>query len=279
MVPFLTQNRSFQVLKLSNNGLGPAGGAVIADALLQSAHLSQKEGKLSNLRTVICGRNRLEDGSAPTWAEAFAAHGSLVDVRMPQNGIRQDGIVALAKGLAKCPGLRTLDLQDNAFNVDGSEDGSNAMAEALPSWPDLETLDFSDCVLSDDGKVPAVVSALAAGSNPKLRILQLQNNNLDAKTFALLSESVGSRLPQLMSLELQWNEIEDDDEGLETLADTLKARGGKLVVDDDDEEEDGSAGNDEQDEEPSGVDEGKAESATDDATDELAELLGKVSIG
>ena len=33
MVPFLTNNRSFQILRLNNNGLGPAGGIVIANAL------------------------------------------------------------------------------------------------------------------------------------------------------------------------------------------------------------------------------------------------------
>jgi Ran GTPase-activating protein 1 len=43
--------------------------------------------KWSSLHTVICGHNRLEDGSALAWAEAFAAHGTLVEVHLPQNGI------------------------------------------------------------------------------------------------------------------------------------------------------------------------------------------------
>ena len=96
MVPFLTTNRSFQILKLNNNGLGPAGGEIIANALLKSAELSRAEGKPSNLRVVICGRNRLENGSAPAWAAAFAAHGGLEEVRMPQNGIRMRGYVVEA---------------------------------------------------------------------------------------------------------------------------------------------------------------------------------------
>lgn len=275
IVPFLTQNRSFSVLKLNNNGLGPAGGAVIADALLQSAHLSKKEGKPSNLRTVICGRNRLEDGSATTWAEAFAAHGTLVDVRMPQNGIRQDGVIALARGLAKCPNLQTLDLQDNAFNVDGSDEGSKAFAEALPSWSKLEILDFSDCVLTEEGNIPSVISTLAGGSNPALHTLRLQNNNLDSQTAVLLAETVGEHLPLLKFVELQWNEIEEDEEALETLGDLLKARGGKLAVTDEDEEDDDEVEKEAAESEP---DEGKPTTATDKAADQLAELLEKVSI-
>ena len=127
IVPFLTSNRSFQILKLNNNGLGPAGGAVIANALLESARLSKKDGKASNLRTVICGRNRLEDGSASAWAAAFKEHGGLREIRMPQNGIRMDGISALVTGISECKGLEYLDLQDNTFGVSGSK----TMARAL----------------------------------------------------------------------------------------------------------------------------------------------------
>lgn len=177
IVPFLTHNRSFQVLKLNNNGLGPAGGVVLANALLESAKLSRAEGKKSNLRTVICGRNRLEDGSAAAWAEAFAAHGTLVNVRMPQNGIRMNGITALARGLAKCANLQYIDFQDNTFTEDGAVTGLNAWTEALPSWFELQTLNLSDCVLSSEGEIPVLISALAEGSNPKLHTLQLQNNN------------------------------------------------------------------------------------------------------
>jgi hypothetical protein len=77
----------------------------------------------SNLRTIICDRDRLEDSSAPAWAEAFAVHGTLVEVglRMPQNGcIRMAGSVALAEGLgAKNAALEVLDLRDNTFSQPG----------------------------------------------------------------------------------------------------------------------------------------------------------------
>ena len=281
MVPFLTTNRSFRILKLNNNGLGPAGGAVIADALLQSALLSKKEGKSSNLRTVICGRNRLEDGSASSWAEAFKAHGGLVEIRMPQNGIRMDGISTLVAGISACKNLQYLDLQDNTF----SELGSTTMAGVLGLWPDLHTLNLSDCHLASEGEISPVVEALSKGSNPRLQTLQLQNNNFDSQSYILLSEGINSALGLLKRLELQWNDFEEEDEAVGILQRTLKGRGGKVIVDDDDEEE----GVEEEEEE--GVEEEKkgeasaslsesipAKNLTDKETDALTDLLNKVSV-
>lgn len=267
MVPFLTHNRSFQVLKLNNNGLGPAGGAAIANALLESAKLSKAEGKPSNLRTVICGRNRLEDGSAGAWAEAFAAHGSLVEVRLPQNGIRMDGITSLARGLAQCPHLEHLDLQDNTF----SRVGSQAMAKSLAAWQELQFLNLSDCVLAEEGEeISSVIVAIAKGCNPKLHTLQLQNNNMDTTSFALLAAGI-PKLTSLMFLELQWNEVDDeDDEGLQALVDTFKRRGGKIYLNDEDEEEDVTSDADAGDDEVDVI--------AEEAADDLADLMGKVSI-
>ncbi|CAA7262918.1 unnamed protein product [Cyclocybe aegerita] len=282
MVPFLTHNRSFQVLKLNNNGLGPAGGKVIADALRESARLSKSEGKKSNLRVVICGRNRLENGSAPAWADAFAEHGTLQEVRMVQNGIRMEGITAIARGLSKCPDIQHIDLQDNTFTVDGELTGVEAWTEALTSWPLLHTLNLSDCVLSAEGEVPTLLQALTKGSNPNLHTLQLQNNNLETATFALLAGAISQGLSSLMSLELQWNDIEEDDENLETLALSLKQRGGKLFASDEEEEEAAEEEAEAEAEEETKAEETKAEEATApkvvDAADELADLLSKVEI-
>ena len=288
MVPFLTQNRSVQILRLNNNGLGPAGGQVIAKALLASAKLSKAEGKKSNLKTVICGRNRLENGSASEWAEAFAEHGTLVEVRMVQNGIRMDGITALARGLAKCPDIEYIDLQDNTFTVDGELTGVEAWAEALASWPNLHTLNLSDCVLSAEGEVPEIINALSLGTNPKLHTLQLQNNNLETRTFAVLAGAVSKGIQNLKTLELQWNDVEEEDENLENISLSLKQRGGKLFISDEDEaeeeeeeeekEEGGEEAEKEAKEEAAKVDETPIEQKQPDSADALAELFSKVTI-
>ena len=245
---------------------------MIANALADSARLSEKEGKPSQLRTLICGRNRLQDGSSQAWAEAFAAHRSLVEVRMPQNGIRMDGIATLARGLAKCQNLEYLDLQDNTFG----EVGSTAMAEALPVWTGLTFLNFSDCVLSGEGEgVSAVIETIAGGSNPKLQTLQLQNNNMETESFAILAKGI-SKLGSLKTLELQWNEVDDDEnENLETLVQSLRQRGGKVFLNDEEEEEE------EEETITGGAEaEGKDEDSikTSAAVDDLADLLVKTTI-
>jgi Ran GTPase-activating protein 1 len=295
-VPFLTHNRSFAVFKLNNNGLGPAGGKVIADALRESARLSKQEGKESTLRTVTCGRNRLEDGSATAWADAFAAHGTLEHVSLPQNGIRQEGMIALARGLAKNPKLRVLEIADNAMNIDDGTEGTQAFADALSSWPDLERLDLSDCVLAHEeaDAPPSLFDALAKGTNKKLHTLLLQNNNLDVAAFKKLGDDVVGKLPALRRLEVQWNEVEEGEEAVEALRDALVARGGKLFLTDEDEEEAGEPEKaEEEDEEtkeepepekgPTTEADAKADVKTgvpvvDKTADDLADLLSKVSI-
>ncbi|KAF5315088.1 hypothetical protein D9619_007357 [Psilocybe cf. subviscida] len=283
MVPFLTHNRSFQILRLNNNGLGPAGGTVIASALHESAKLSKAEGKKSNLRVVICGRNRLENGSAGAWADAFAEHGTLEEVRMVQNGIRMEGITRLAEGLAKNPNIQHIDLQDNTFTVDGELSGVAAWTDALASWPQLHTLNLSDCVLSAEGEVPALIEALATGSNPKLHTLQLQNNNLESSTFTVLAGAISQGLQSVMKLELQWNEVDEDDETIETLGLSLKQRGGKLIATDEDEEEDEEEEDEKEAEEKDEeiketVAADKEPSAASKAADALADLFSKVGI-
>ncbi|OJT09438.1 Ran GTPase-activating protein 1 [Trametes pubescens] len=292
LVPFLSSARSLRVLKLNNNGLGPAGGTVIADALHALARSLPKDAR-SNLQTVICGRNRLEDGSADAWAAALRAHGTLREVRMPQNGIRMDGISALVHGLAANESLDYLDLQDNTFAAEGAK----TMAAELNrgSWPLLRQLNLSDCVLGEEGEVSPVVEALAKGLHDKLEILQLQNDNLETEAFSLLAGVVG-KLPKLRRVEAQWNEVDEEDEGVVALLTALKQQGGKLVLNDDDEEEDEAEEAEAEEAEekapaqeatpavqPAGTvvpaaSEPAPKSVTDKATDALADLLGKVSI-
>ena len=284
IVPFLSKNPSFQIFRLNNNGLGPEGGTVIADALRDNAAVRKAipAEKRSNLRTLVCGRNRLEDGSASAWAVAFAAHGTLVEVRMPQNGIRMAGSAALAEGLAKNAGLELLDLQDNTL----AQQGDQAFANALPSWPDLHTLNFSDCVLSEEGEIPQVIEALAKGSNPRLRILQLQNDNLENSAVAVLAQSIGTHLKAITRIEFQENDAEEDDPGIEILRENLLGRGGKFLFSDEEEEEDEDEEDDLQDAEEGDVsadfaDFADAREGKDDAdqeADNLADLLDKVSL-
>lgn len=227
MVPFLKTNTHFQIFKLNNNGLGIWGGTVVSNALLENAKLCKSQGKESSLRVVVCGRNRLENGSAPHWAEAFAAHGKLREVRLPQNGIRMEGIAAIAEGLSKNPTLEVLDLQDNT----ATKTGTRSITKHLNAWPDLRILNLSDCLLGGAGGI-ALTTSLSLGSNPKLEELKLQYGELDKRAVEILSTAITQHLTQLRVLELNGNRFDAEDECVEELRKALELHGNEDALDD-----------------------------------------------
>lgn len=233
LIEFLSNTKTLQTLRLNNNGLGLGGGAMIAQALQAQADNAKAENRPSTLRTIICGRNRLEDGSSKALARAFSSHGTLEVVRMPQNGIRPDGIRTIVEGLRDCKKLRHLDLQDNTFTVKGSK----ALASALPSWPDLEILNVSDCLLSKKGGAH-VFSALERGENKKLKELLLQYNEIQADAIEILATAIKSHLSLLEKLELNGNKFEEDHAVVEVLRDALATWDHEDALDELDEMED-----------------------------------------
>lgn len=262
MVNFLTKNSTFQTLRLTNNGMGPSGGSVIAKAILENAKSAPSEPKIT---TVICGRNRLENGSAPLFADAYAALGpSLREVRMVQNGIRMEGIAALAKGLRKCPNLEVLDLQDNTAAVVGSR----AIASSLKYWPKLKHLNLSDCLLRPKGAL-LIMEALKEGNNPELESLKLQSDEVDAKAVEVLADAVRLHLKKLSVVELNGNRVEPDDESMVKLREALEANGFEDAIDEIDDVEEVDEEEDEEEEE-------ELESEDED---EQVELEQKVLIG
>ncbi|CAO3630853.1 unnamed protein product [Cunninghamella echinulata] len=189
---------------------------MIAKALQASADKARAEDRPSSLHTIICGRNRLEDGSSQALANAFASHGTLQVVRMPQNGIRPDGIKTLVQGLAKCPQLRHLDLQDNTFTSKGSQ----ALASALPSWPSLTILNISDCLLGKSGGL-ALANALEQGQNRQLSHLHLQYNEITAPAILTLANAIKLHLKELIHLELNGNRFDADENETKILLEAL----------------------------------------------------------
>ena len=78
-------------LILSNNGMGPFAGERIGKALFHLAQ-NKKAASKSFLETFICGRNRLENGSAVYLALGLKSHSEgLKVVKLYQNGIRPKG--------------------------------------------------------------------------------------------------------------------------------------------------------------------------------------------
>ncbi|CAE7209768.1 unnamed protein product [Rhizoctonia solani] len=213
---------------------------------------------------------------------------------MPQNGIRMEGIEAISKGLASCPNLQTLDLQDNTC----TESGSRAVAESLKSWPDLRTLNLSDCLLSPKGGV-ALATALKDGRCTKLETLKVQYGEWDHRAINILAEAIKDKLPNLTTLELNGNRADPEDECITNVRDALESHehGDALDELDDMEEYDeeeaereeeeaevkrGDASDEEEEEEEKEKESkiaAKVNDKLEDAADSLAELMGKMSVG
>lgn len=237
--PFLSQHVPLQHLILNNNGLGPAAGTLVAEALTQLAERKSKARKeggddtaVPDLETVVCGRNRLEAGSMAAWVKAYGANTGVRHVRMVQNGIRQEGIVALLRdGLSRCSKLETLDLQDNTFTAVGSKALANVIEAG--SWPELKELGVGDSLLGARGGV-AVLSALAQGKCPKLEVLRLQYNEIDAKGLKALADGLHA-MPALRKVELNGNKFSEEDPAVEKLRETLEERREAAGEDEDEE--------------------------------------------
>ena len=223
--PFLSQHTRLQHLYLNNNGLGPAAGTLVAEALAQLAEkkdAAREEGKkVPDLETVVCGRNRLETGSMAAWVRAYQANNKVKTVKMVQNGIRQEGIAMLLQhGLSACTQLETLDLQDNTFTALAAK----TLAVVVPRWTGLRDLGVGDCLLSARGG-RMLGDALAQGGNKKLEILRLQYNEIDSRGLAALTSAAsGSGLPRLRRIELNGNEFSEEDPNIEILQSILSKR-------------------------------------------------------
>jgi Ran GTPase-activating protein 1 len=237
LVAFLSSHVPLRHLFLNNNGLGPHAGILIANALseLHAKKLeARKEGKnIPDLETVICGRNRLENGSMTAWAKAFSLHTSVKEVKMVQNGIRQEGIShLLTNGLRHAKDIKVLDLQDNTFTLLGAK----ALAIVAPGWTNIEELGVGDSLLSAKGGI-VVAEALSKGANKKLQILRLQYNDINTKGLRVFTSAVKNALPALRKIELNGNKFSEEDQSVMTLKEILGERkeklAGNLVMEDD----------------------------------------------
>jgi len=236
LVAFLAAHVPLQHLYLNNNGLGPHAGILIADALSE-LHAKKEEARKQGqdvpyLETVICGRNRLENGSMTAWAKTFSLHNKVKEVKMVQNGIRQEGIShLLSEGLRHASELKVLDLQDNTFTLVGAK----ALAEVTPNWTELLELGIGDSLLSNKGSI-AFAKSLSRGKNTKLQILRLQYNDISAEGLKGLAGAAKDALPALKKMELNGNKFSEEDVSVIALQDLFEERkeslGGDVVNED-----------------------------------------------
>ena len=239
LAAFLRAHVPLRHLILNNNGMGPRAGAQLGDALAELAarkEAARKEGKsedeVPDLETIACGRNRLEAGSMRAWAGALRAHPRIKALRLPQNGIRPEGIATLlSEGLQGCERLEVLDLQDNTLTVTGGR----ALAGVVGGWTALRELQIGDCYLTARGAT-LLCEALGKGQNTALRKVGLQYDEIDAAGFeALVAVAKGGALPALQRVELNGNKFSEDHEGVDALREILSERREKAGADPEDE--------------------------------------------
>ncbi|KAK6204643.1 uncharacterized protein RJT21DRAFT_9984 [Scheffersomyces amazonensis] len=287
---YLAKAVSIEHLILSNNGMGPFAGARIGGSLYKLSKAKLAAGKPS-LKTFICGRNRLENGSINYLSVGLRNHKDLEVVRLYQNGIRPAGISKLVeKALPLNKKLQVLDLQDNTITTSGGV----KLANSISSWEDLVELNLNDDLLKKSGSF-ALVEALRKGPiRPKLTTLKLQYNELEADSLKLLAEIIETKLPNLKILELNGNRFEEDSEYIEKINSIFEERGfGELDeldeledLDSEDEDEDDEDDEDEEDslEEDLDLDElekelsGKSLEEKDTDVDEIANELSKAHL-
>lgn len=252
LVKFLEQHVPLRHLVLSNNGLGPHAGVLIADALTALAARKDEarkavtnadgESEVPHLETVVCGRNRLESGSMAAWARAFRAHARIATVRLVQNGIRPEGIAVLLRdGLGGCEALNVLDLQDNTFTAVGGQ----ALAEVVGGWKSLRELGVGDCLLGSKGWKLAV-DALGDGKNRELKIIKAQYNEVDAHGVRKLLDVIqDGKLPALRRVELNGNKFSEVDPGIAALRKVFEERR-RTKADDDHDKNDNNDDDDDE---------------------------------
>ncbi|EPX72814.1 ran GAP Rna1 [Schizosaccharomyces octosporus yFS286] len=270
LIHFISNHKPLEHLYLHNNGLGPEAGSKIARALQALADV-KKQTQAAPLKSVICGRNRLENGSMKDWAAAVRAHSGLHTVKMVQNGIRPEGIEQLlVEGLAYCSELRILDLQDNTF----THQGSSALALSLSKWPQLRELGLNDCLLSNHGAI-AIVDSLSNQETISLQTLRLQYNEIEVDSVRALKSVIEEKIPDIYFLELNGNRFSEEDDVVDELRELFSSRG-RGELDELDDMEELTDEEDDEEEEEEEEEEEKAQDTTDD--DNLAEKLSKAHI-
>ena len=237
LVDFLSKHVPLKNLILNNNGMGPIAGTSIADALTRLAERKNEARAggedVPDLESIVCGRNRLENGSMVAWAKTYQAHSTgMRSVKMTQNGIRPEGMSHLiTAGLSKCTKLEVLDMQDNTFTFRGA----TALSKALRGWPTLIELGVGDSLLGARGSI-IVFEALGDEHNEKVEILRLQYNDINPAGVKAVLQAAKNGLPNLRRVELNGNKFEEEDPSVEALLELLSERKYEHAKDDDSED-------------------------------------------
>ncbi|ODV75593.1 GTPase-activating protein RNA1 [Cyberlindnera jadinii NRRL Y-1542] len=218
---FLPKAVYLEHLILSNNGMGPFAGERIGKCLYKLS-LNKKKLALPSLKTFICGRNRLENGSTTYLSIGLKAHADLQVVKLYQNGIRPQGIARLiTQGLKHNSQLTIIDLQDNTI----TKRSAKILADHLSSWKNLKELNVNDCLLNPLGSLELAKALKGGDVLENFKVLKLQYNELDQEALELLKDAISDKLPNLELLELNGNRFEEENNVIDEINAIFEDRG------------------------------------------------------
>jgi len=141
------------------------------------------ENKDLKLTHFSAGRDRLENKGITALAEVFGAMGSLEEVNVPQNGIKDAGMTALISNLtAGCSGsLRELRVNDNWLKTEATE----KLLQLFLKSEALKVVNISD---SNMGTINVIVALRALKSNANVKLTSFHCNYNDVEHKDLGSE-------------------------------------------------------------------------------------------
>lgn len=150
---FLERCPTLEVLNVTNCGLGPKGGEMIAQAILKNPSM--------RLREFSASRDRLENEGIKALSEVFREHKTLKKIEVYQNGIRM-GLSHLFDALPACKDtLEYVDVSDNLIKRSTTE-----MLEFIKTCKKVKYFNLSDSLIKKKQQaevVEAIVESLQPG--------------------------------------------------------------------------------------------------------------------
>lgn len=214
---------TIEKLYLNNCGLGPEGSTSIAVSIP----------RLRKLKEFIVGRNRLENKGATNMSRALSELKHLEILKLPQNGIRVEGIKKLVEVLrSSLSTIREFDLSDNTIKAEGSK----ALADVLTRATNLRTILLNDSLLENDGFTLICEALSKSPSLNQLDEASFEGNEIYGHKIVDLIESTFNSCQRTFTLNLLENEFAP---GELARLDCLKEKIDIILddIDSDDEEE------------------------------------------
>jgi Ran GTPase-activating protein 1 len=190
---YLEKTSTLKEFYLVNNGLGPEGADQLATAFCKNDNI-----KLERIRI---GRNRLESKGATAFGKFFAKCDSLLEVAVFQNGIKDDGMSNLVKGLHRNTGLQVLRLNDNYIGDDSAEQ----LIDLLEQTQNLSIIDISDSNLGCENSISVFEKLSKINSLSEIYSNYNEIEEKDAQNQIV--EILSKRESKFNKLELKGNEI------------------------------------------------------------------------